>query len=562
MLLGLRLNNIALIESLDLSFGKGLSVFTGETGAGKSIFLFALDALLGATGFSSVSRLMRVGSSCCSIEGCFLIDRNIKNWLEANSFDIEDTELFIARDWKLKDDRLSSRIRLNGEIINRKQLLSLRTYLIDLVGQGQSHQLLSSRHQLKMLDSFGGSSFQSSFKRFQVALVNWQSSNLKLIKVIEESKNIETELLNAQNFLDDLNSFKINDPLEEEYLKKEQDRLVHKVRIQELIHSLFESLKESDNDSPTALDFLITSIHDLKSLVALDSSFAPQLDLLLESHEKLETFLFALTRYQIELSNESNELEAVQTRIAEINRIKARYRLDFEGLISTQKKSINLLNLIASNNSLEIFEKEEKAARLTLDEEIQNITSLRKKYAKKLEEDLLKYLHPLGLENIRFRIAFSITDVTESGADAIEFLFSVNPGQPLMPLAETASGGELSRFLLALKTLFSQVSGSTTLIFDEIDSGVSGRISTSIAKLLKEISTNKQVFCITHQPVIAASADSHFSVLKTVDKGMTNSKVLLLEEFRDRQSALAKLVGGNFVEASAYAASLLDNEAA
>ena len=133
MLLGLRLNNIALIESLDLSFEKGFSVYTGETGAGKSILLLAIDYLLGAGSSSSFSRLMRVGSNCCSIEGCFLIDRSVRNWLEENSFDIPESELYISRDWKAKGNRLTNRIRLNGEIINRKQLLSLRTCLIDLV---------------------------------------------------------------------------------------------------------------------------------------------------------------------------------------------------------------------------------------------------------------------------------------------------------------------------------------------------------------------------------------------------------------------------------------------
>ena len=147
MLLGLRLNNIALIESLDLSFEKGFSAFTGETGAGKSIFLLAIDALLGAGSGTSFSRLMRVGSNCCSIEGCFLIDSSVRNWLEENSFDIPESELYISRDWKAKGNRLINRIRLNGEIINRKQLLSLRTCLIDLVQQGQSHQLLSPIYQ-------------------------------------------------------------------------------------------------------------------------------------------------------------------------------------------------------------------------------------------------------------------------------------------------------------------------------------------------------------------------------------------------------------------------------
>ena len=292
MLLGLRLNNIALIESLDLSFEKGFSVFTGETGAGKSIFLFAIDALLGAGNSSSFSRLMRVGSNFCSIEGCFLIDRSLKNWLEENSFDIPESELYITRDWKANGNRITNRIRLNGEIINRKQLLSLRTCLIDLVQQGQSHQLLSPTYQLKMLDSFGASSFQMSLKRFQLAWNTWKKAKLNLTKAISESKSIETELLNAQNFLDDLDSVQIQNPLEEQDLKKEQDRLVHGVRIQELLISLFGNLKESVNDSPTALDLLLGSIHEFKSLIALDASLASELDLLLESHQKLEELLF------------------------------------------------------------------------------------------------------------------------------------------------------------------------------------------------------------------------------------------------------------------------------
>ncbi len=562
MLLGLRLQNIALIESLDLSFEKGFSVFTGETGAGKSIFLFAINSLLGGGGISAPARLMRVGSNHCSIEGCFLIDSAVKNWLVENSFDIGDSELFISRDWKFKDNRLSSRIRLNGEIINRKQLLSLRDCLIDLVEQNQSHQLLSPSYQLNMLDSFGGTHLQTVLKRFNIAWNIWKKVQLQLLNATDEYKTIEREFLSLQTFLDDLDAAKIVDPLEEENLKKEQDRLVHSVKIQELLTSLFENLQENINDSPTALDLLSRSLHQLNSLIALDSSFSKESDLLIDSHQKLDEFLFNLNKYQQELTNESSDLEIVQNRIAEINRLKARYKLDFQGLIVKQNRAINSLKSISSNNSLDDLEKEEKLARSTLEKESVNLSSLRKKFAKKLEEELLKYLHPLGLENIRFQIVFSRADLTEKGADAIQFLFSANPGQPLMPLAEIASGGELSRFLLSLKTVFSQVSGSTTLIFDEIDTGVSGRISTSIAKLLKEISANKQVFCITHQPVVAASADHHFSVLKTVDQGVTNAKVLLLEEFRDRQSALAKLAGGNFVEASAYAASLLDNKAA
>ena len=353
MLLGLRLNNIALIESLDLSFEKGFSVFTGETGAGKSIFLLAIDSLLGAGSVSSFSRLMRVGSNHCSIEGCFLVDSYVKNWLVENSFDIGDSELFISRDWKFKDNRLSSRIRLNGEIINRKQLLSLRDCLIDLVEQNQSHQLLSPSYQLNMLDSFGGTHLQTVLMRFNTAWNIWKKAKLKFLKATDEYKTIEREFLSLQTFLEDLDAAKIVNPLEEENLKKEQDRLVHSVKIQELLTSLFENLQENINDSPTALDLLSRSLHQLNSLIALDSSFSKESDLLIDSHQKLDEFLYALNKYQQELTNESSDLEIVQNRIAEINRLKARYKLDFQGLIVKQNRAINSLKSISSNNSLD-----------------------------------------------------------------------------------------------------------------------------------------------------------------------------------------------------------------
>ena len=171
-------------------------------------------------------------------------------------------------------------------------------------------------------------------------------------------------------------------------------------------------------------------------------------------------------------------------------------------------------------------------------------------------------MKPLGIDDMKFKVEFSTIIPSENGADATNFLFSVNQGQPLSNLSEIASGGERSRFLLALTTIFAEVTGTSTLIFDEIDSGVSGRISLAIAKLLKNLSFTKQIFCITHQPLVAASADHHFSVFKTVSKGLTHSKVLLLEDFESRKKELAKLAGGNFEEASAYAASLLDNKAA
>ncbi|KGG14500.1 DNA repair protein RecN [Prochlorococcus sp. MIT 0603] len=549
------------MESLDLRFEKGFSVFTGETGAGKSVFLLAIDSLLGGSSVPS-SRLMRAGSKECLIEACFSIDSNVENWLKENSFDHFESELFISRDWKIKDDRLSSRIRLNGEIINRKQLLSLRPSLIDLTEQGKFHLLTSSLEQLRMLDRLGSDVIKKAKLSVKENWNSWKLAESKLIDLKKEKESFDSRFLIAKTFLEDLDSLQIEDPDEENTLKKEQDRILHSVKIHESLGLLFSRLNENNQDLPTALDHFSVCIQEMKSLLKLDSSLIKNFETLVESNYKLEEFLSSLSDYKYQLDNESNELENIQSRLSDINNLKKRYQLDFSGLFLKKQKSKAVLNIQDYNDSLNLLESQEKSLRLKFNQSTLELTILRKRYAQQLEESLVQHLYPLGLENIIFKIDFSNILPSQIGVDRIEFMFSSNPGQPLAPLSQIASGGELSRFSLALATVFSDISPSTTLLFDEIDSGVSGRISTAIAKLLKDLSLNKQIFCITHQPLVAALADHHFSVSKSINNGTTNSKVLLLKEFGDRQAALATLAGGNFTEASVYAASLLDNKAA
>ncbi len=227
MLLGLRLQNIALIESLDLSVDKGFSVFTGETGAGKSVFLFSINCLLGGSSNISLSRLMRPGSNHCFIEGCFSIDSHVREWLENNSFDITESEIFIARDWKLRDGRISSRIRLNGQIINLKQILSLRPHLINFSEQGQSHLFNSQVEQLKLLDRYGFNSINSALSDVQARWKVWNEKKLNYNNISLKNQKDQAEISYMKKFLEDLESSQIIDPLEEKKLKEEQDRLVH-----------------------------------------------------------------------------------------------------------------------------------------------------------------------------------------------------------------------------------------------------------------------------------------------------------------------------------------------
>ena len=204
----------------------------------------------------------------------------------------------------------------------------------------------------------------------------------------------------------------------------------------------------------------------------------------------------------------------------------------------------------------------EHSLRVKRDENNQALSKLRKEVAAKLEISLMEYLRTLGLSNVRFSINLISSLPSERGSDAAQFLFSANPGEPLAPLIEVASGGEMSRFLLALKTILAEVDGSSTLLFDEIDSGVSGRVSGAIAKVLRELSIHRQVFCVTHQPLVAAAADHHFSVRKFVENGKTRSEVSPLLDLSSRQKELAELAGGDIGDANAYAASLLDMQAA
>ncbi len=561
MLLGLRLHNIALIESLEIDFDQGFSVFTGETGAGKSVFLFAIDYLLGGGGNNCGLRLMRTGSNHSQIEGYFSVDSVVQEWISDNSFDISDDEIIVSRDWKLRNGRISSRIRLNGQIISKQDILSLRPKLMDLTQQGQVHKLTSSFEQLKLLDRFGSSEVEEALSLVKKSWKNWKLINLKLEETKKEYEYNEESLRVNQTFLEDLEKANIEDPLEEKQLKEDQDRLVYGVKLQEALALVFSRLKESTDTFPSAQDHFLEVIQELRKCVSLDSSLAYPLELLLDSYSKLEDFLRSLEDYQLLLESDPNQLQLIQNRLLDINRLKSRYKLDLQGLLARRSQVINLLNVNPISFLNEIKDKE-LLARKELKKYNYNLTKVRTKYAKDLENELIKYLKPLGLENIRFKVVFSSSSPSEKGEDAIDFFFSANEGEPLAPLANFASGGEMSRFLLALTSVFSEVSGSKTLIFDEIDSGVSGAISSAIGKLLKRLSIKNQVFCITHQPLVAALADNHFSVSKTVCDGMTLSKVSLLKGFADRKSELVKLTGGDFEKASIYAASLLDNKAA
>jgi DNA repair protein RecN (Recombination protein N) len=274
----------------------------------------------------------------------------------------------------------------------------------------------------------------------------------------------------------------------------------------------------------------------------------------------VDALLRSLDQYGLALESDPDQLERIQDRLSVLKRLQRRYGLDLAGLIQRRDELLHRLGSEGFAADLARLQQAETVRRQTRDQANAALRRERFKAADALEASLLKLLPPMGLANVRFKVDLTPCDPAEHGADAVQFLFSANPGQPMAPLTEVASGGEMSRFLLALKTTLAAVDGSSTLLFDEIDAGVSGRVSGAMADLLQTLARQRQVFCVTHQPLVAAVADHHFRVSKHVEDGITHSRVSRLRDTQERRQELADLAGGD--QADAYAASLLDQRTA
>ena len=562
MLIGLRLQNIALIDALELSFERGFTVLTGETGAGKSILLDALDALLGGAQGTSGVRLLRVGVDRGQIEASFALNSAVESWLKQQEFDLDEPELVLSREWRRQDNRVSSRYRLNGVAVNRQQMLALRPLLIDLTVQGQTQQLSRPGQQRHWLDCFGGVALQNALGQVQQSWRSWQQIALKLEQAQVNFEQLQRQRQDEQMLLEELELAQLDDPHEDKNLRQEQDRLVHGVRLQEGLALLIGRMHLGADQAPSVLEHLAACVHELQAMALLDSSLTPQRDQCLDLEAGLQDLMHQLEKYGSYLESDPERLAQLQERLASLKRLEIRFRLDLSQLLARRDDLRNHLAIGGAEADLDKIQQDEYNARKLRDRANQCLTVLRKKMACQLEQTLMGYLQPMGLANVRFEVQLRPALPSEHGADAVQFLFSANPGQPLAPLAEVASGGEMSRFLLALKTTLSAVDGSSTLLFDEIDAGVSGRVSRTIASLLKDLSLQRQVFCVTHQPLVAAAADHHFCVSKFVEKGVTRSRVSHLRDTQARMQELADLAGGDLAEARAYAAGLLDQQVA
>ena len=577
MLLSLRIENFALIDHLELEFGQGLNVLTGETGAGKSIILDAVDVALAG---KMSGKVIRTGTERSLIEATFAVTPLVTEWLRENEIDPLDGKCLVAsREIGItRAGAMRSRSRLNGILVNRKMMDSLRDRLVEITAQGQTVQLGQPAKQREWLDAFAG----KDLIRPQEAVAEAFAKYSKCQQTLENRRQSEQHRLQRLDLLEyqvrELNEANLTDAQELAELEQERQRLSHVVELQQQSYQVYQALYQNDNGDEAAADLLGQVESTIADMVKYDKELQSVLDLVKEALTNAIEAGRQMSGYSASLEADPDRLEEVELRINELKQICRKYGPTLSEAIGYYHRiEAELAELSNSENSLEKLEKASEQAYRHLENTCRQLTDLRRVAGRKLGDRLVEKLKPLAMEKVRFEVEITPIAPTSTGADRITFLFSPNPGEPLQPLSETASGGEMSRFLLALKACFVEVEASCTLVFDEIDVGVSGRVAQAIAEKLLELSQSQQVLFVTHQPIVAAMADRHFHVHKQIitdsqldwqadptdngsDNGNGQRTVVRVEALADRQrrEELAQLAGGHSAgEAISWAESLL-----
>ncbi|BAZ07165.1 DNA repair protein RecN [Calothrix sp. NIES-3974] len=570
MLRSLRIENFALVDELELEFGVGLNVLTGETGAGKSIILDAIDAVLGG---KVSSRVIRTGTSRTVVEGTFCVNPSLAAWLGEQEIDlIDENLLIISREISTSGNNVRSRSRINGVLVNRQVMHDLRGRVVEITAQGQNVLVGQSAQVRDWLDSYGGEKILAARNQVASAFAAYQQVHtaLEARRTSERERLQQLDLLTYQ--VKELGDANLGDADELEQLQQERDRLTHVVDLQQMSYQVYQALYQSDGDTPTVTDLLGDSENTLTDMVEYDSHLTPLLDLIRDAQTAVVEVARQINAYGEALEADPQRLEEVEERIRELKLIIRKYGPTLADAIAHYHRiSAELAALTDSEQSVEALEKQEKQAFDTLNDACLELTKLRQAAARDFESSLVRELKPLAMDKVQFQVAIEPVAPTPTGADKITFMFSPNPGEPLQPLSETASGGEMSRFLLALKACFSQVDTPATMVFDEIDVGVSGRVAQAIADKLYQLGQTRQVLCVTHQPLVAAMADKHFNVMKQVVNPSQSQKnhnhgdertvvrVTALEQLEQRRQELAQLAGGKSAQdAIAFADSLLN----
>ncbi|MEN9220520.1 MAG: DNA repair protein RecN, partial [Thermostichales cyanobacterium GMQP_bins_62] len=523
MLQRLRLENFILVAHLDLELGPGLTVLTGETGAGKSIVLDAIDCVLGG---EAGKHLIRPGSPKAVLEATFLASQAVQGWLAAAEIEAWEGEVICSREITPKQ----SRCRVNGVVVSKQQMQSLRRLLLEMTVQGQTWQLQDGTTQRRWLDSFGGQELLAARQQVQLAYQRWWQCQ----QTYEQQQRAQQERRQRQDLIQfqaqELNQARLHDPQELDRLLRERERLSHVVDLQQHSLAILTTLDQGEGEIPSVSELLAQVEKRLLTMNECDPAVAPILEMIQSALIQVEESSRQLQDYLETLEADPQRLDKIERRIHSLKQLCRKYGPTLADVLQhAEQVNQELAALETDSGSLERLGVELAAAAQALTHHCQILSQRRQQAAQRLETALIQALQPLGMANVQFQVRLQPGSLGPEGTDQISYWLSPNPGQPLQPLAAIASGGEMSRILLALKLVFSQVDPVPTLVFDEIDTGVSGKVAHAIANTLHHVAQQRQVLVVTHQPLIAAVAQHHWRVEKVVRDGQTYVQVQVLE---------------------------------
>ncbi|MBC1548648.1 DNA repair protein RecN [Listeria sp. FSL L7-1434] len=538
MLQEMTIKNFAIIESLSLTFQEGMTVLTGETGAGKSIIIDALGLLVGGRGSAD---FIRHGEERLELQGLFgLAEDNhaCRNALLENGIDASDDMVVLERSL-FRSGKNSCRI--NGKLVTTVLLRQIGSKLIDIHSQHEHQELMNEEFHLSLLDRFASdkikpalTKYQTNFKEYQAIEKEWQNwtkNERELAQRLDMLRFQQQEIENAN------------------LQAGEEDRLLEQKNILANFEKLNENLQgayAAIQGEPGGLEFVGEAMRQMETAASIHTDYKAVSEAISSSYYMLEDSMSQIRQSLDQLEFQPEELNQIESRLNDLNQLKRKYGKTIEDIIQYEQEiSSEMEKLSDSESHVGHLETKLATRKAELTKQANTLTDIRKKAAVILEKQIKQELNQLYMEKAIFSVRFEANkmELTESGQDSVVFYMSTNPGEPLKPLAKIASGGELSRMMLALKTIFSRHQGITSIIFDEVDTGVSGRVGQAIAEKIYAVSVGSQVLCISHLPQVAAMANHHYYITKKVQNKRTTTSVTVLQG-EDKVEEISRMIAG------------------
>lgn len=549
MIKQLRVKDYILIDELSANFHPGLNVITGETGAGKSILISAIDLAFA----QRISKdVIKSGCEKAVIE--LTIENNkhdLKNIFDENGIDDFGIEIILTKEITQN----GVRTRVNGTLVNQDFIKNLRSIFLDIHSQHQTYSFLQPKYHITLLDTYAKDVYGQKLEKYKSLYQEYTNLKAQLEKAKNSADITESQLEFLQFQVNEIESAEIQSPTEDEELNAELEVLENAEKLKELTGSSYWAINGDDGS-------ILEGLGKIKQNVTKAASFDDKLNEveqnLIECIENLHEISSELRNYSQNLDNDTERLNEIQERLFLLDKLKRKYGGTLEEVIASHKKlSEELSSIEFSTKNIEELEELIKNAEKNLLEKAQEISTHRKNYANVLSVYIQEKLTKLELPKARFEIEIREKALSNDGIDDVEFLISTNVSEDLKPLAKVASGGEISRVMLAIKSIFAQTDDIDTVIFDEIDTGISGKASQSVADEIVELSKFHQIILITHQAIIASKADKHFYVRKSQEDETKVDVYVLTGD--NRIKALAELAGGEINNQSIeFAKSLIE----